>query len=280
MRISQAIAGALNRGKRIWIRSHTLRDGGEIALEQAVLQTLAHYGRGELAGAVHAAVRELVQNASKAALKRVVFEDLGLDPYDPTDYERGIAVFRKYLVESQMARYRRLFARKGLTFEIHICHEPRRAVFSVINRAVLLEHEERRIREKFVLAGELDNLFDFYIKFGDNTEGAGMGIAMVEILLQEAGIERHNFTIFSQPQQGTTTARIVVPLAGDYVSPRERFRRELARSGLTPEQLRQRVRSGEFVLEAECPPSSGSPRGETHPDRSVQEARVRTDSVE
>ena len=254
MRVQSAITGALAAGKRIWIRSHSLRDGGENALEQAVLQTFNFYGRGELAGAVHAAIRELVQNAAKASLKRIVFEDLGLNPLLQSDYERGIAVFRRYLVESQLSRYRRRFAERGLDFAIHIVHRPSVIVFCVVNRSVLLSHEELRVREKFVLAGELDSLFEFYIKFGDNTEGAGMGIAMVEILLREAGIPAHSFTIFSDGSAGTTTARIVVPISPDYHTPRVAFARELERSGLSAEVLRARIKTGQFRLDIPGPP--------------------------
>ena len=254
MRVRAAIEQALRDGKRIWIRSHLLRDSGENALEQAIHMIFTHYGRVDLAGAAHAAVRELVQNASKASLKRIVFEDLGLDPLVEKDYEQGISVFRRYLVESQLSHYRRRFATKGLDFVIHILHEPRFVSFCVVNRSVLLAHEEDRVREKFVLACELDNLFDFYIKFGDNTEGAGMGIAMVEILLREAGVVPHSFTIFSDRSAGTTTARIVIPLVPTYESPRAVFAREMEATGLSADALRARLRSGEFQLEVPSPP--------------------------
>lgn len=248
MEVGAAIENALRRGKRIWIRSHSLRDSGENALEQVVVRTFNYYGKEALGGAVHAAARELVQNASKAALKRIVFEDLGLDPLIAADYEKGIAVFRRYLVESQLSRYRRRFAERGLDFVIHLLHQPSHVVLMVMNRSPLLAHEEERVRRKFVLAGELDSLFDFYIKFGDNTEGAGMGIAMVEILLREAGVDEHNFTIFSDAVSGTTTAKIVVPLEPDYVTPRAAFSREMKRTGLDADALRARLRTGDFAL--------------------------------
>ena len=46
----------------------------------------------------------------------------------------------------------------------------------------------------------------------------GMGIAMVEILLSQGGVERHNFTIFTDPLTRHVTARILIPLNDSYVS--------------------------------------------------------------
>lgn len=247
--LEQAIDRALENGKPIWIRAHLLRDAGENALQEIVTRLFDFYGQPVMASPVHAAIRELVQNASKASLKRIVFEDLGLDPLNAADYEKGILLFRKYLVESQLSRYRKSFARRGLDFTIRFEHRPYVVLATVENRAELLPHEEARVRDKFRLAQELDNLFDFYIKFGDNTEGAGMGIAMVEILLQEAGIERHNFTIACVPDSGTTTARILVPLSADYVAPRVRFAKMLAEGGQSADALRTLVRSGKVDLD-------------------------------
>jgi len=80
--------------------------------------------------------------------------------------------------------------------------------------------------------------------YGDSTEGAGMGIAMVQILMRQAGFDAHNFTICSDLVKNTTTARIIVPLAPDYRTPRQRFDDELQKKGITEAELRKEIREG------------------------------------
>src|SRR5262249_44367700 len=161
-----------------------------------------------------------VQNASKASLKRLLFEDLGIEVLNEDDYQRGMKEFRKYLVESRLNQYRPRIVQSGLHFTVSVEYNARVALVSVRNILPLLAIEAKRIREKFANSRGLDNLYDFYMKYGDATEGAGMGIAMVEILLNQAGIHRHNFTIFTEPGTGHTVARVVLPLTEDYVPPR------------------------------------------------------------
>jgi len=81
----------------------------------------------------------------------------------------------------------------------------------------LLQKEEERIREKFIKAKKYDNLFEFYVDHGDNTEGAGMGITMVEILLAQSGFDRHIFTIYSSKIKRETVAKVELPMHPEHV---------------------------------------------------------------
>jgi hypothetical protein len=237
---------SLRSGQEILLRSYLLRDQGEQKLEAIIYGILKHYQRIQLAGPAHAAIREIVQNASKANLKRILFEERKLDASNPTDYETGMRIFKDYLVKTQLARYRPVLRERNLYFHVSILHTARALAVSVVNYFPLLSREEERIREKFKQSRTLDNLYDFFMKFGDNTEGAGMGIAMVEILLEQAGVDRHNFTLYSTT--GKTIARLILPLDESFVSPRQQFLNIQREEGLSAEQLRHLIRSGKIAL--------------------------------
>lgn len=64
------------------------------------------------------------------------------------------------------------------------------------------------------------------MKFGDSTEGAGLGITMVEILVAQSGFDRHLFTIYSKKGVSQTVAKVEIPLKKDYIPRRVRFARE------------------------------------------------------
>ncbi len=249
MGFKDTIEEALRDFRPVTLRSFLLRERGEAKLHYILYEILKRYGNTELMGPVHAATRELVQNASKASLKRILFDEQGLHPRSEEDYQKGMTNFRKYLVESQLNLYRARIVDSGLFFAITFKFSERALNVMVRNLFTLFPAEEIRIRDKFVRAKTLDNLYDFYMQHGDVTEGAGMGIAMVEILLSQAGIDRHNFTIFTDHHRGQTVARIVLPFQDDFVVPRKQFENEMERSGDSAEVLREKVRRGEFKLE-------------------------------
>jgi len=197
---------------------------------------------------VYAAIRELVQNSSKANLKRILFNEMNLNPLDEIDYSKGMEVFRRSIVESKISSYRKRIRDNDLFFTVSMECRPEVFIASVKNRFPLFPAEEIRIRDKFSHAKNIDNLYDFYMNYGDIAEGAGMGIAMVEILLGQAGIDRHNFTIFTDPVKNETVARVIVPFSPEYISPRQRFEIEREKRGLDHDAMRTLVRCGQVAL--------------------------------
>ncbi len=61
---------------------------------------------------------------------------------------------------------------------------------------------------------------------------------MVGILLDESGVDRHAFTLYSSQKYGETVARLEIPLSEHYVSKRKVFETEMTEKGMTPDQLR------------------------------------------
>ena len=109
----------------------------------------------------------------------------------------------------------------------------------VKNNFPLLPIEESRIRDKFQKATSFSSLIDFFMEYGDSTEGAGMGITMVGILLDQSGINKHSFSLYSSEKYNETVAKIEIPLHDGYISKREMFQRELREKGITPDEFRK-----------------------------------------
>lgn len=253
---------ALRSGKAIRLRSRVLRERGEARLEAILEFLLERGGRADLAGPLHAAVRELVLNAGKANLKRILFEDLNVDAADAAAYQAGMGVFRKQLISRQLSGFASRIKARNLYIHVVFRHSPQVLIIDIENPFGLFAAEETRIREKFRQAAGADNLFDFYVAHGDQVEGAGMGIAMVLILLEQAGLSRRCLSIYTAPvrkcgsgeaegagsaAEARTISRIIVPLDAGYRTPRERFEADLDRRGCSAEELRAKVRSGEIV---------------------------------
>ncbi|MCB1165501.1 MAG: hypothetical protein KDK37_16455 [Leptospiraceae bacterium] len=246
--MSERIRDAVLSGKRIVLITFHLKEKGERDLEGAVHEILGRNGREDLAGPVHAAIRELVQNAAKANLKRIVFQDLGLDPANPEQYERGMQYFRDSLVESRIAEYQDRLRAENIYTRIVIQPHPNALLFSVENRFPLYPSEEARIREKFATSASIDNLYDYYMEFSDHIEGAGMGIAMIEILLRQVGLDSRAFTIHYDPVTSHTIGRFVIPLNDEFKTNRQRFDDLAKEKELPPEELRNSIQKGSLSL--------------------------------
>lgn len=245
MNLEKRIADSIDR-RKLLIKSYLLREEGEEKLERILHRVMQACGRPDLMGPAYACMRELVQNAAKANLKRLVFEEQGLNPHDESQYQSGLDAFRKSLASRRIQHYRPILHQKDVPFFVRIRWDQKVLLLQVDNHYSMLPVEENRIREKFTHSSGMDNLYEFFMTYGDSTEGAGMGIAMVQILLRQAAMDIHNFTIFSDPGKNRTTARILMPLTPDYQTPRVRFEALRAERGISAEQLRREIVDGKL----------------------------------
>lgn len=236
------ITGAVAAGRTVSLVTWTLSDYGEFLLHHIASAVLVRFGRPELLDIVYPAAKELIINATKANMKRVFFDEQGIDALIPSEYDRGMALFREQLTEHMMQHHRRAFVDRGYRITATFYYTSKVLNIKVKNNYPLLPREEQRIREKFQRAESFTSLLDFYMAHADDTEGAGLGITMVGLLLDESGIDRHGFTVFVKPGYSETAARLEIPLSSDYVPRRKQFESEMQRTGLSAEELRPRFR--------------------------------------
>ena len=233
--IKEIVQDAVNKNNILSMKTYLLSDYGENILKIIASSILEKFNRIDLMEISYSAAKELVINATKANLKRVLFKDLGLDINNPDDYDKGLNEFKGHLTEDKIINYKPLFKKYDL---------PVTATFYYTkdvlkNNFPLLPIEETRIRDKFQKATSFSSLIDFFMEYGDSTEGAGMGITMVGILLDQSGINKHSFSLYSSDKYKETVAKIEIPLHDGYISKREMFQRELKEKGITPDEFRK-----------------------------------------
>ncbi|EPG74233.1 hypothetical protein LEP1GSC058_3018 [Leptospira fainei serovar Hurstbridge str. BUT 6] len=221
------IETAVKKEEPVSIITYVLSNNGEAKLKHLIYSVLAKYGREDLIELLFTSAKELIVNATKAAIKRVLFRELGLNIDDPDLYDQGMTSFKENLVSRKFPYYRRKMKENGLFVKVTLSFNRNRIILLVQNNFTLALREEKRIREKFVHSKEFDNLFEYYMKYGDTTEGAGMGITMVEILVAQSGYDRHLFTIYSRKSENRTVARVEIPLNENYVPRRHRYQKWL-----------------------------------------------------
>lgn len=203
---------AVKIGKKISMITYVMGDPGEAKLKYILQSILDSVNRPDLMELFYTSAKELIVNSTKAAIKRIIFEEMRLNIQNLEDYEKGMKLFKTNLNERKFPAYKVKMKESGYMVKITCIYTKNKVDLEVKNNFPLLPIEAERVKEKFLNAKKYDNLFEFFMEHGDNTEGAGMGITMVEILLSQSGFDRRLFSIFSSERKKETIARVEVPL--------------------------------------------------------------------
>ncbi|MGE8720616.1 hypothetical protein ACO2KH_04715 [Leptospira terpstrae] len=205
---------AVALGKKVSMITYVMGDIGEAKLKYILFRILGSVGREDLMELFYTAAKELIVNSTKAAIKRIIFEELKLNIQNLQDYEEGMKLFKSSLNERKFPAYKKKMRESGLFVKITCIYQKDKIDLEIRNNFPLLPIEAERVKEKFINAKKYDNLFEFFMEHGDSTEGAGMGITMVEILLSQSGFDRRLLSIYSSVRKKETVARVEVPLSG------------------------------------------------------------------
>ncbi|WP_061249547.1 hypothetical protein [Leptospira alstonii] len=220
------VDSAISKETPISLITYVLTQSGEKKLRYIIHGILTRYDRMDLSELLYTSAKELIVNATKAAIKRILFKESKLDIESAEDYIRGMESFHNSLSDKKFPFYREKMKEHDLSIKVTFYFNEDRIILKVLNNFQLTDQEEKRVREKFRISRDFDNLFEFFMKFGDSTEGAGLGITMVEILVAQSGFDRHLFTIYSKKGVSQTVARVEIPLKKDYIPRRLKFARE------------------------------------------------------
>ncbi|GBF51713.1 GHKL domain protein [Leptospira ryugenii] len=216
-----------------------LEEDGEEKLLWILRKTLEHYDQTELFELIYTACKEFVMNSTKAAIKRIVYDDLKSESSTP-ETTAILSSLKSNFFKDHFSYFKSKMKEKKIHTTIDFEANVERMIVTVTNNFALLPNEETRIREKFQLAKEFDNLPEFFQKHADETEGAGLGITLIGIMMAQYGIDRRYLTIFSDPKNNFTVARLEIPFSVTYRSKRSLFEETLQRENLSREILRER----------------------------------------
>jgi hypothetical protein len=230
---------AVSRQAPLIFLTRVLGDSGEAKLKYILQKVLGSVNREDLMELFYTSAKELIANSTKAAIKRILFEENNVSQTDESRYDEIMGQFKENLTDKKFPFYKGKMKEKGLVVSIKFHYNQNHIVMSITNNFPLHPKEEERVRQKFHNAQKYDNLFQFYMDHGDNTEGAGMGITLVEIMLAQSGYDRHLFTIYNDKHKNETTARLEVPLQTDFKPMRHRFQEKLDQGLGREEVLRE-----------------------------------------
>jgi putative nucleotidyltransferase with HDIG domain len=203
------IKKAVQSGIPLTITTFTLPHEIEIYIEQVVEAFLKQVDQQKLKDYVVYCVQELAVNAKKANTKRVYFAERGLDLNNPDDYKEGMSAFKENTFNN-IAHYLQLQKEKGLYIKLVLQIKNNIINIEIRNNVSVTKTELIRIHDKMARSRQYSNLEDALAQVLDDSEGAGLGLVILVLMLKKMGLDEDCFDIVATGTE--TIAKIIIPL--------------------------------------------------------------------
>lgn len=217
--LEQNIKLRVNESSELTLQSSRINHKVERFINHTLQLILEKVDRADLIEMTYTITKELAINGVKANQKRLFFEESGLDIMNPEDYERGVALFKEAFSDDMNESYGHKLVERGIYVKVNLTYDDTGMCIEVINNTPIMAEEERRLREKMKKSMGYNDIAEFYMDNMDNTEGAGLGIALIMILMKGAELDPALFRIYTMPDR--TVARVEIPFTEGYVSKRD-----------------------------------------------------------
>lgn len=140
-------------------------------------------------------VKELINNAIKANLKRLYFESAGLNINDNSNYRQGMETFKDTVFQSNESELIKSLQGSRYMVRVTFSSTTENLSISVINNNPILESELNKIKSRVAKAYKYQDISEAFIDVLDDSEGAGLGLIMALMLLKNSGFPQNVFTI-------------------------------------------------------------------------------------
>jgi putative nucleotidyltransferase with HDIG domain len=200
---------AVQSGIPLTITTFTLPHEIEVYIDRVLTVFLKQVDQEKLKDYVVYCVQELAVNAKKANTKRVYFTERGLDLANAEDYKIGMATFKEDTLNN-IAHYLHLQKEKGLYVKLILQIKKNIVNIEVRNNVAVTRTELIRIHDKLARSRQYDNLEDALSQVLDDSEGAGLGLVILVLMLKKMGLTEDCFDILSTEKE--TIARLIIPL--------------------------------------------------------------------
>ena len=200
---------AIQSGIPLTITTFTLPHEIEIYIEQVLTLFLKLLDQEKIKDYLVYCIQELTVNAKKANTKRVYFIEKGLDLNNPEQYKEGMVSFKENTL-SNIAHYLQMQKEKGLYIKLILQVKNNVIYIEVRNNVAATKTELIRIHDKLARSRQYNNLEEALAHVLDDSEGAGLGLVIMVLMLKKMGLDEDCFDILGTDKE--TIARLSIPL--------------------------------------------------------------------
>jgi putative nucleotidyltransferase with HDIG domain len=205
----EKIKKAIKSGLPLTITTYTLPKEIEVYIEQVIDEFLRQMNQLKLKDYVVYCVQELVVNAKKANTKRVFFDERGLDINNEKEYHMGMESFKNETIDN-IAHYLQLQKERGLFIKVVLQVKRNTINIEIRNNVTATKAEQLRIQDKLARSRQYSSLEDAMSQVLDDSEGAGLGLVILVLMLKKIGLDDEAFSIKTTDKY--TIANISIPL--------------------------------------------------------------------
>lgn len=204
----QKLLNAIKLGAPISITSYTLPRATEAFIMDVTSTFLQLLHRGDIIDCITYCLKELITNAKKANTKRIYFAEKGLNLFKQSEYEEGMKTFKEDTLNNQ-ARYLQMQKDARLYVKVILYASESAIKIKIQNNSQMTRIEFKRMFDKVARAKQFTNLNDAMTQILDSSEGAGLGIVIMILMLKKIGLGVDAFEFSSE--NGITENVITIP---------------------------------------------------------------------
>ena len=192
----------------IEMTSYTLPRNTEVYIRGVLEMFLEECHQDHLKEYLNFCLSELLTNAKKANTKRVYFKEKGLDINNPDDYEKGMENFKMDTL-TNIDHYLELQRKAGLYIKLALKIHADKIYIEIKNNSKLTVFEKERIQQKLDSVQQYKEMDEVFTNVLDQSEGAGLGIIIIILMLQKVGLSKENYQVECEDDE--TITRIILP---------------------------------------------------------------------
>lgn len=208
----QKIKNAIRLQMPVEVTSYTLPRNMEVYVREVLTAFLEECHQDHLKEYLNFCLGELLTNAKKANTKRIYFKSKNLDINNPDDYAKGMETFKSDTLDN-INYYLELQKKAGLYIKLVLRLDVDEIIVEIRNNSILTKNEESRIQQKLSSVQQYKSMEEVLNKVLDQTEGAGLGIIIIILMLQKVGLSKENYQVFTTDTE--TVTRMILPCNKD-----------------------------------------------------------------
>ena len=200
---------AIRAGIPLSITTYTLPREMEAYIDSVLKAFLNELNQDQMSEYLTYCLNELLVNSKKANTKRIFFKQKNLDIFNEEQYSEGIKSFKAETL-SNIRYYLDLQKKAGLYVKLVLQARNNKIKIEVRNNSELTVEEYKRMHDKLSRAQQYTSVDQAMTQVLDETEGAGLGLVIMILMLEKIGLTEENFQILCE--NGETITRIILPL--------------------------------------------------------------------
>lgn len=206
----EELQDAVAAGKPVIIKTCKMNRETEEYILYVLEVFLCHIGKQKIQDQLSYCIRELLNNAKKANMKRAFFKAEKLDILKPDDYSTGMQLFKEKTVNN--AEYY-LDLQKQMNMYVQAYFKIKNSFLFIVisNNSPLLPVEKERIAFKIKKAKTFRSVEEAFQTFMDDSEGAGLGILILILMFRKIGLSEKHIEFISDGD--LTHVKIDLPLS-------------------------------------------------------------------